>query len=436
MSNEMFCDPVSANLFHEGNTCPFCQETIVVGQLIVQCQSCGSFHHETCWRYGDGCSSYYCGKSTAADADHMTPELVITPEDLEKLPLPSRAVQQSTGEAGLLFLPTKPTELSKLAVISLVLSGLSILGIGAVLIENLPLMIIGIVIALTAIVLGVISMVIINTKTRLYGMKQSSSAIIVATIMILVLFFSLNRLAEIRNQHNLMDLDSFQKMPTEEELNQMPTYFAQAMRANVAIRPLFSTRFTTQSASGSGVILRCDHINAFIVTNKHVVTNKNRAADSIRVLFYNGEKRDATIEWMAPGEIDLTIISCPGLVMKDYTPVQLTDNVIKQGDVVFAIGNPMNLYWSFTKGVISGIRSRRMNDREIVIYQTQTPINYGNSGGGLYDMTGLLIGINTWTQDKSISEGLSFAFSIKCLTELLSEKERKQYIAKPANNIL
>ena len=48
---------------------------------------------------------------------------------------------------------------------------------------------------------------------------------------------------------------------------------------------------------------------------------------------------------------------------------------------------------------------------DLTVIQTTAPINAGNSGGGLYDSDGALIGINTWTEDKQTSEGLGFAIS-------------------------
>ena len=52
------------------------------------------------------------------------------------------------------------------------------------------------------------------------------------------------------------------------------------------------------------------------------------------------------------------------------------------------------------------------------VIQTQAAINPGNSGGGLYDQDGYLIGINTWTADKSVSEGIGFAIALDELLEL------------------
>jgi S1-C subfamily serine protease len=57
----------------------------------------------------------------------------------------------------------------------------------------------------------------------------------------------------------------------------------------------------------------------------------------------------------------------------------------------------------------------------VEVIQTQTPISPGSSGGGLYDETGLLVGINTWTMGGMAAEGLHFAISAKELSALLRE---------------
>jgi serine protease Do len=76
------------------------------------------------------------------------------------------------------------------------------------------------------------------------------------------------------------------------------------------------------------------------------------------------------------------------------------------------------LGWSHTQGVISQLRTRAFDSRQVRIIQTQASINPGNSGGGLYDQNGYLLGINTWGADKSTSEGIAFAIALDNLIEL------------------
>jgi S1-C subfamily serine protease len=65
------------------------------------------------------------------------------------------------------------------------------------------------------------------------------------------------------------------------------------------------------------------------------------------------------------------------------------------------------------------LRTQAFDARPVRIIQTQASINPGNSGGGLYDQSVYLLGINTWTTDKSTSEGIGFALAFENLIELV-----------------
>ena len=91
------------------------------------------------------------------------------------------------------------------------------------------------------------------------------------------------------------------------------------------------------------------------------------------------------------------------------------------GERVFAVGNPHELNWSYTEGVVSGIREKKNGPVRLKILQTQAPINVGNSGGGLYTLDGGLIGIVTWTQAKSQAEGIGFAIAFDDFLSLFEE---------------
>ena len=86
---------------------------------------------------------------------------------------------------------------------------------------------------------------------------------------------------------------------------------------------------------------------------------------------------------------------------------------------VFAIGNPMGLDWTYTEGVVSSFRNKQVGKNEISVIQIQTPLNHGNSGGGLYSEKGVLVGINTWIYEKAQTEGLNFSIAIDELTKTL-----------------
>jgi S1-C subfamily serine protease len=77
------------------------------------------------------------------------------------------------------------------------------------------------------------------------------------------------------------------------------------------------------------------------------------------------------------------------------------------GQDVIAIGSPLGLEGTVTKGIISGIRQIG----GVPYLQTDAPINPGNSGGPLLSDRGEVLGINTWKVAKE-AEALGFAISV------------------------
>lgn len=173
---------------------------------------------------------------------------------------------------------------------------------------------------------------------------------------------------------------------------------------------------------GTGVIVDS---NGYILTNSHVVRDGN--AQTIHVLFENGEKQEAELLWNEP-EIDLAIVK----VNKTGLPVAElgdSDNLIV-GEAAIAIGNPLGLEFqrSVTSGIISGLnRSIQVSENNVIqdLIQTDASINNGNSGGPLLNSKGEVIGINT-AKIKS-AEGLGFSIPIneaKVIIEQVIEKGR------------
>ena len=79
---------LKANKRFVGKKCPFCQETLRLGEEIQVCDFCKVPHHLTCWQENEGCSTYGCtdsGSGKPGEAD-----IVITPKELSGVsPLPS-----------------------------------------------------------------------------------------------------------------------------------------------------------------------------------------------------------------------------------------------------------------------------------------------------------------------------------------------------------
>lgn len=150
---------------------------------------------------------------------------------------------------------------------------------------------------------------------------------------------------------------------------------------------------------GSGVIISED---GYILTNNHVIKD----ATIIKVRLYKSkEDIEATVVGKDP-KIDIALLK----INRNNLPfAKLGDSdKMEVGDWVIAIGNPFGLSHTVTKGIISAkgrvIGSGPYDD----FIQIDAPINFGNSGGPLFNLQGEIIGINT----AIIAGGQNIGFSI------------------------
>jgi serine protease Do len=138
---------------------------------------------------------------------------------------------------------------------------------------------------------------------------------------------------------------------------------------------------------GSGVVVSAD---GYILTNHHVVGE----ADAITVEFTDGRRETATLVG-SDAPTDLAVIKIDG---KNLPFLKLGDSdAVRVGDVVLAVGNPLNIGQTVTMGIVSAKgRSTGIGDGSYEDFlQTDAPINQGNSGGALVSTKGELIGINS-----------------------------------------
>ena len=160
--------------------------------------------------------------------------------------------------------------------------------------------------------------------------------------------------------------------------------------------------------AGSGVILSRD---GYIITNNHVVTNDSgEPVDEVEVLLTDGRTFIAEIVG-ADSRTDIAVLKIEADALP-YATINRSDD-LRVGDVVFAIGNPLNVGLTVTHGIISAtgrsdLRILGFGGYEDFI-QTDASINMGNSGGALVDAHGRLIGINTAILGRSGNVGIGFS---------------------------
>lgn len=193
------------------------------------------------------------------------------------------------------------------------------------------------------------------------------------------------------------------------------------------------------AGSGSGVIYKIEGNKAFIVTNNHVI----EGAKQLEVTMPDGTKEVAQLVghdvWT-----DLAVISISSKDVKTVATFGNSD-VLKQGETVIAIGNPLGLefYGSVTTGVVSGkdrsvpvdINGDGNIDWQQEVLQTDAAINPGNSGGALVNLAGELVGINSMKIAQSSVEGLGFSIPINSAIPIIEELEKNGEMKRPTMGV-
>ena len=202
---------------------------------------------------------------------------------------------------------------------------------------------------------------------------------------------------------------------------------AASMPSIVSIDCTFNTSTffgTYQSAgAGSGIVIDKTDSELLIATNSHVISD----ALTIKVTFINEKTFDAVLK--GKDQIaDLAVIAIPISDIDDDTLNEIrvaklgSSSDIKVGQMAIAIGNSLGYGQSVTVGYISAKdRTVTVDNKKMVLLQTDAAINPGNSGGALLNMDGEVIGINSVKYADSTVEGMGFAIPIDRAFNILSE---------------
>ncbi|WP_167577728.1 S1C family serine protease [Ammoniphilus sp. YIM 78166] len=163
---------------------------------------------------------------------------------------------------------------------------------------------------------------------------------------------------------------------------------------------------------GTGFII---HPDGYFLTSEHVIGS----SPYVRIRFIDGREYTVKRVW-ADRKRDLCIVKSHTL--SRFSPLPLgSSSQSKLGEIVIAVGNPLDLGQSITAGIISGKkRSIRTEDASYQdLLQTDCAINPGNSGGPLLNIKGEVIAVNSFiAQDY---QRIGFAIGIDGIKKVLSK---------------
>jgi serine protease Do len=142
---------------------------------------------------------------------------------------------------------------------------------------------------------------------------------------------------------------------------------------------------------GSGFLISPD---GYIVTNNHVVSPAQTGATVDQITVTLPDRREFEAELVGRDTAsDLAVLKIKG---NDLPFVRFGDSTqTRVGDWVVAIGNPFGLGGTVTAGIVSALHRNLRSGVYDRYIQTDASINFGNSGGPMFDINGNVIGINT-----------------------------------------
>ena len=192
---------------------------------------------------------------------------------------------------------------------------------------------------------------------------------------------------------------------------------------------LYGNQTYTTKAAGSGVILTED---GYIITNNHVVAD----SEKIVVKTYDGTEYEAALVGTdVKSDIAVIKIEASGL----DTAIIGDSDTLRVGDTALVIGNPLGtLGGTVTSGIISATnRDMVINNQSMNLIQTNAEINSGNSGGGMFNDQGQLVGIvnakdSGTSGSGAVIEGIGFAIPINTAYKIAQDLMENGYVTNRA----
>lgn len=188
----------------------------------------------------------------------------------------------------------------------------------------------------------------------------------------------------------------------------------------------------TLYGAGSGIVISQD---GYIITNAHVAENDSYPVSKLEVNVNTTDPETGDVvsnKYVAEllgsdTDTDLAVLKIDATGL---TAAKLgNSDELSLGDDVVVIGNPLGLETSVSKGVVSGLDRQVYDDNSISAIQTDTAINSGNSGGGMFNMYGEVVGVVNMKLINDNAENLGFAITINDAKAVISDLITKGYVS-------
>ncbi len=170
------------------------------------------------------------------------------------------------------------------------------------------------------------------------------------------------------------------------------------------------------AAIGTGAIIASNDERAWVVTCSHVVIPYISTAavrdpsetHPVWIEFSDGRGAEGAIVWTAPPPLDVAIVAIEVHAPPPAIEISPSTELLDVGSPVIFIPNPLLHGWQVHHGEVAARKKHATPAGEFALVHTSLPVLPGDSGSGLYDEQGRLMGLNTWTRyDEDGSHGIS-----------------------------
>lgn len=192
---------------------------------------------------------------------------------------------------------------------------------------------------------------------------------------------------------------------------------------------------------GSGVVYKKVGDSIFIMTNAHVVGDKKEQ----KITYANGDYSIGKVIGTDKFS-DIAVVKAKVKSGSDVKPIKMGDSsTLVLGEPIIVVGNPLGVDFkgSVSEGIVSGLNRHipvdidkdEQYDVLMDAFQIDAPVNPGNSGGGVINRDGKLIGIASLKIDMDNVEGIAFAIPVNQAESIAKELEAKGEVKYPNTGI-
>lgn len=273
--------------------------------------------------------------------------------------------------------------------------------------------------------------------------------IVVAVILLLILIQAI--FSNVDNNGNTKD-HVFQNNSDKDK-----TYTATMKSANSAIHSVVTVENDTSNDSssaeketqeagkenelGSGVVYKKVGDSIFIMTNAHVVGDKKEQ----KITYGNNDYSIGKVIGVDKFS-DIAVIKAKVKSDSDVKAIKMGDSsTLVLGEPIIVVGNPLGVDFkgSVSEGIVSGLNRHvpvdiDKDDKFDVLmsaFQMDAPVNPGNSGGGVIDKNGKLVGIASLKIDMDNVEGIAFAIPVNDAESIAKQLEAKGEVIYPNTGV-